>query len=458
MYHVRKVNLFVSLLCLAPFLATECFAQGSLKRDSRLSVRQTEVQVRNIKKMYSSEIDSLISRYRSWQYMGSDVLSNPYYSSLLGSPTLYHSTIHKMVGEIRPDLYDEDESSVATSRHIYDVVNATDNNLLTAYAHYPWFVCNEEVERGTLNVDKQIKESVKPEMSLTDRLKSKDSINNTIKVMPGDNFTIEVRKPNFWNFKTNFSFHYTQNYVSKNWYKGGESYNSLLASMTVEANFNNRQKLTFDNRLEMKLGFQTSHNDEKHKFKTNSDLIRLTNKLGFCAIKDWYYTIMLQSWTQFYRGYKANDTKVYSDFMSPFESMLSIGMDYKKVSKNNKFSITAAISPLALKVKYVDRSSLATSFGLSEGHHAKWEHGPNITMLYNWAMFKNVKWNGRIYFFTDYSKTQVEWENTFELTINKYLKTKLFLYPRFDDSRVRKEGESYFQFNELLSFGLDLSF
>ena len=42
--------------------------------------------------------------------------------------------------------------------------------------------------------------------------------------------------------------------------------------------------------------------------------------------------------------------------------------------------------------------------------------------------------------------------------INKYLKGSLFLYPRFDDSRARQEGETYFQFNELLSLGLDFTF
>lgn len=208
----------------------------------------------------------------------------------------------------------------------------------------------------------------------------------------------------------------------------------------------------------MKLGFQSSHNDDEHKYKTNSDLIRMTNKLGIRAVKHWYYTMMLQSWTQFYRGYKANDPKIYSDFMSPFESVLSIGMDYQYNTKNNKFRVNATLSPLALKLKYVGRPSLVTSFGINKGHHAKWEYGSNITINYNWNIVKNVSWAGRIYYFTDYSKSQIEWENTFNLTINKYLSARLFLYPRYDDSVNRKEGDSYFQFNELLSLGLNVNF
>ena len=167
---------------------------------------------------------------------------------------------------------------------------------------------------------------------------------------------------------------------------------------------------------------------------------------------------MLQSWTQFYPGYKANDPKVYSDFMSPFEALLSVGMKYNATTRNKKFSVNATLAPLSLKLKYVDRKGLATSFGISEGHQARWDWGPNITVNYTWNILNNVSWSSRIYYFTDYSKSQIEWENTFKFTINKYLKGSLFLYPRFDDSRARQEGETYFQFNELLSLGLDFTF
>ena len=164
---------------------------------------------------------------------------------------------------------------------------------------------------------------------------------------------------------------------------------------------------------------------------------------------------MLQSWTQFYRGYRSNDTKVYSDFMSPFENLFSIGMDYKFNCKN--FDMSAAISPIAANFKYVDRKNLATSFGVDKGKHSKLGYGSNITIKYNWNIIKNISCNGRIYYYTDYSKAQLEWESTFKMKFNKYLTTELFIFPRFDDSVRRKEGKSYIQFKEMLSFGLDIS-
>jgi hypothetical protein len=206
----------------------------------------------------------------------------------------------------------------------------------------------------------------------------------------------------------------------------------------------------------MKLGFLSSHGDEVHKFRTNADQLRMVNKLGLQATSHWYYTVMLQSWTQFYPGYHKNDSYVYSDFMSPFESVFSIGMDYKL--KLKKLNVEATLSPIACDWKYVDRKALASSYGIESGKHSDIGLGSNITVKYTWTMAKNISWSGRIYYYTNYEKVQLEWENTFNLAINKYLSTKLYLYPRFDDSVNRKEGDSYLQFNELLSFGLNMSF
>ena len=108
---------------------------------------------------------------------------------------------------------------------------------------------------------------------------------------------------------------------------------------------------------------------------------------------------------------------------------------------------------------FQDRLDLSTTYGLDEAHHTKWEYGSNITATLEWTLMTNVRWKSRFYYYTNYRKAQVEWENTFDLTINKYLTTQLFLYPRFDDSVKRKEGSNtYFQFKEYLSLGVKLNF
>lgn len=452
-YHFVRTFLGLAVvLCLAAEAHAQTWPSRYLSRRSRGVATASE----RVEARYAASLDSLTKFYRNWRYEGADTLANPYYISLFASPTLYKSAIDRTLARIDTS---ETVPMLPSSRHAYDVTASSDASLLQAYTLFPWLVAHEEAQTGTINVDREIREASNPEQTLTERFADDGRSQPATPLFgTGDNWGIVVRKPNFWTFKANVALQFTQNYVSDNWYKGGESQNAILASTIIDANYNNQQKVTFENRLEMKIGFQTAQNDEQHKYRTNSDLLRLTNKLGLRAVKNWYYTIMLQSWTQFYRGYKANDPQVYSDFMSPFESLLSIGMDYQLTTKNKKFAVSATLSPLALKLKYVDRLGLATSFGLDEGHHTLWNYGSNITVNYTWNIAKNISWGGRIYWFTDYSKTQLEWENTFRLGINRYLSAQLFLYPRFDDSVARKDGSSYFQFNELLSLGLSVDF
>lgn len=425
-------------------------AQGGHGKHAATNVPPTH-PTSSISQRYALKIDSV--QQRIYGRCNNDSTLSPYLISIIGSPAPYKAPMQRLFVPNGATQVHNDAPNI--SKHITSMLPLADVYLAEACIAYPQLAVDiPKAAELTNEVDDM---PITPELTLADK-QTNESTPNWLPSLNEDDLGIVVRKPNFWTFKTNFSLQFTQNYVSDNWYKGGESHNALLASTIIEANFNNQRKLTFDNKLEMKLGFQTSHNDEEHKYKTNSDLIRLTNKLGLRAVKHWYYTIMLQSWTQFYKGYKSNDRKVYSDFMSPFESLLSVGMDYQQNSRNNKFRISATLSPLALKLKYVARPSLITSFGLSEPHHSKWEYGSNVTINYTWNIVRNISWTGRIYYFTDYSSTQLEWENTFNLSINRYLSARVFLYPRYDDSRSRTNNQSDFEFNELLSLGLNLNF
>ena len=278
---------------------------------------------------------------------------------------------------------------------------------------------------------------------------------------------VEVKKPNFWTFKGDGFLQFLQNYVSGNWYKGGESNYSMLSSLTLEANYNNKSKWKWDNKLEMKLGFQTSPSDSVNKFKANEDLIRLTSKVGLQATKHWYYTLQLLAYTQFTRGLKANDKRTYSDFMSPFNLNVGIGVDYKMEWFNKKLTGTVNISPLAVNYRYVDRTIFMNGdtqqwfpsrHGLEADRHSLVDLGSQFTVDFTWKMAENISWKSRMYGFTSYKRVEYEWENTFSFQFNKYISSKLFIHPRFDDNRQRDDHHGYWMFKEFLSIGFNYAF
>lgn len=269
---------------------------------------------------------------------------------------------------------------------------------------------------------------------------------------------IIVKKPNFWKVSGDYYLQMLQNYVSSNWYKGGESNYSMVASVTMQANYNNKQKVKFDNKLEMKLGFQTSRGDTLHSFKTSEDLIRYTGKLGLQASKKWYYSLQLIAYTQFTRGYKSNDSFVYSDILSPLNVNVSIGMDYNVSWFNKKLTGTIQMAPLAYNFKYVGRKSLATRYGLKEGDHTLNDFGSEFTADLTWAFTNAIKWKSRLYGYTTYKRAELEWENTLSFQFNKYITSNLFVYPRFDDGAKRDEDHGYWQLKEYMSIGFAYSF
>lgn len=279
---------------------------------------------------------------------------------------------------------------------------------------------------------------------------------------------VEVKKPNFWTYKGDGFLQFLQNYVSGNWYKGGESNYSMLSALTLEANYDNKSKWKWDNKLELKLGFQTSPSDTINKFKTNEDLIRLTSKVGLQATKYWYYTLQFIGYTQFTRGLKANDRRTYSDFMSPFNLNLSLGMEYKMEWFNKRLTGTINISPLALNYRYVDRTIFInndgseiwfpTRHGIDPDKHHLLDFGSQFVIDYTWKLAENITWKSRMYGFTSYKRVEYEWENTFSFQFNKYISSKLFLHPRFDDNRARDDKHGYWMFKEFFSIGFNYGF
>ncbi len=331
-----------------------------------------------------------------------------------------------------------------------DNLTPVDDYLLHVYLQRPDLVSGTE---------KQIEKAgpVLAPRTITDRPEVEVEQTKPKEVMP-DVVDLVVLKPNFWSFSGDYYLQFLQNYISGNWYKGGQSNYSMVGSLTLKANYNNKQKLKWENTLEMKLGFQTSSGDSLHSLKTSEDLLRYTGKVGVQATKRWYYTFQMVASTQFMRNFATNSNYVYSDFMSPLNVNVSVGMDYNVNWLKGRLKGSVHLAPLAYNFKFVDRVALATRYGIEADHHALNDFGSQLTVDVTWNICNNISWRSRIYGYTTYERAEMEFENTFSFQFNRYIAAKFFVYPRFDDSRARDDHHGYWMFKEYTSLGFSYSF
>lgn len=270
-----------------------------------------------------------------------------------------------------------------------------------------------------------------------------------------------IMKPNFWKYSGSGKLQFTQHSVSDNWYTGGENTNALYSELNLSAKYDNKQGIEFENKLRLKLGFITAPSDTVHKYKTNSDEICFDSKLGIKAFKDLYYTISLEVKTQFFPNYRTNSDVMVSNFLSPLQLKFSIaGLDYKYSKKNKKMSVSILGSPLTYKHVYLKSNRIynPSSFGVESGRTTANTYGSELTAKLNWKISPNITWDSKFVYFTTYEKVQASWENTFDFKLNRYWSTTLFVHPRFDDGvTLTDDNRSYFQFKEMLTFGLSYS-
>ena len=356
--------------------------------------------------------------------------------------TFYHGVPHR--------LFSLD--SVSETRSL------ADRALMSMYLAHPEMVFDTDGRiRQNGDIEFKPQEPVKNDVVMTSQTEETPIIITTPADIPNSLDLVTVR-PNFWKYVGDYSLQFIQNYVSGNWYKGGTSSYAMIGAATIQLNYNDKEKVKWDNKLEMKLGMQSAQGDSLHDFKSTEDLIRLTSKLGIQASRKWYYTLQGIFSTQFTHGYKSNDPVVYSDFLSPLNVNLSLGMDYKINWLKGRLTGTVNISPLAGNMKYVDRLGLAQKYGIDEGHHTLWDLGSTFTTDVSWKFSPLISLKSRLYAYTTYHRTEVEWENTLTFQLSKFISTQLFVYPRFDDSAAQRDDTyGYFQLKEYWSLGFTFS-
>ena len=389
------------------------------------------------------------------------VESNSDYSKLFLPLTYYNSSIEqysrvdKALNEgasesaLMRSLLPLNEQAFATKDRIDAQVNGA---LLSAYINDPakvLFTENEINEGGIFEdrLEEQQEDLAKVTAEILD-----------VKVVPQEvteDAVSEISKPNWWKFSGNGSLQMSQNYISDNWYKGGESNVAGIATLQLKADYNDNEKVQWENLLDAKLGGASAPSDTLHDYLVTTDQLRLYSKFGLQAAKHWYYTIAAEAKTQFMHGYKSNNPKLLTAFLAPLDLNVSLGMDYKVERKNYKFSMM--IAPITWTMRYIGCDDVdETDYGLEAGKKTRHNIGSELLPSLTWKITKNISFESRLDYLTSYTWTRVDWENTLNLSVNKYLSTKIYVHARFDDSAAPLNGsDSYYQLNELFSFGIN---
>lgn len=274
--------------------------------------------------------------------------------------------------------------------------------------------------------------------------------------------TIEKYEPKRlnWVVKGEHSLQIAQNHISDNWYKGGNS--SFYVKSYQKFTFNyKKDKVTFNNMLEWKLGLQNSSGDTLRDVSINDDLIRTYSVFGYKAFNKWSYSTTLEIKTQIFNTYPENKTTLNAAFLAPLDINAGIGMTYtldKKFENHitKRVKLALNLSPISVNFRYIGNDKVdETKFKLEKGKKTKTDLGSlvNADLTFNFNSF--VTWTSRFKYFTDYESVVSELENKVDFSLNRYFSTSLYLYLRYDETSKKDDKLKYFQYNELLSFGLN---
>ena len=345
-------------------------------------------------------------------------------------------------------LDDSDSVVVAVRKGAKDYVRATAPELYAYHKSQLPSISELQVER--IQHDKRDK-----------LLLNLDSLNRS----KTSKLEVDLPEMSKWSKGAKFQVHASQNYISSNWYKGGESNMAATLYAMGYFNYDNRKGLQWDNKAEWKLGLYGMASDSLRWLRVNEDLLRLNSKLGYKAFKNFYYTAEWDFQTSLFNTYKSNTYIRTSGPFSPIRMSLSLGMDYKW-----KNYVSVFVSPLSYKLVYVadmsykegvlPEENIAYQVGITDGTRQSNQLGALIRTDFDYDFNESIGMEVHFSFFGNYvgkiKGVEVGCEVIGNFKINRFLSAKVSLYPRYDSTTIPADGgKPKMQFYELISLGFN---
>ena len=403
----------------------------------------------DVKSFFTARLDSLVAKFDTLAIDSTETeeYTNPAFVRMFVRPTLYRSVLGE---EFYKDIVFDGAAQGTRLGDDAERSRVIGGVLLNLYKNNPsrvWATEDElrkEITANDVNTQ-QISGIILPSIQ---PIEMPDNVQ-------GDLAT-KVVKPNYWRTSGGFGINYTQNFFSDNWHRGGENTKTMLVVANFKLKYDDKKKVQFENNLEAKLGFYTAPSDTVHSVKTNQDLLRFTSKLNYKGMKNFYYTVQAQVWTQFLPFYDANQTNYRSNFMAPFNANFSFGIDFKPTI--SKGSLSVYLAPLsAYNYRFVRYGDLAVAhYGIRKGRHHYEDFGTKLEVNATLKLLKNFTWKTRFYYYTTYARVEHDWENTFSFSFNKYISAEMFIHSRFDDKArsLRSDDYGYWQLYQNMMLGL----
>lgn len=395
---------------------------------------------------YNSKIDEAVSAAAVITDEDADE-ANPVYAKLFATPVLYNAVVDGAFA----GKDDEATSDIKAMDEEREVVIG--NVLMELYRTAPEKVKMTEAELRSEKIVSVSKIKVgAPELKFA-KLEIPDDVVGGMKTT--------VTKPNYWKFSGRTSLTFTQNFISENWYQGGESNYAMLATIDLDMNYDDKDRITWTNHFDLDLGFATTQADTLHSFRTNTDKLRLESTFGYKIVKSLDLAAKLKVESQMLPNYPVNTQDFISNCLAPLDANASIGFNYKPNLGN--FKLEVFVAPLsAYNFRYVHYDRLASSLGVNEDNgfnlgrgRARHDYGTQLVVTiptYQLTSFLDV-WS-RLEYYTNYSRAFFQWETKFNVALSKYFTASLMLNARFDDSVVEHQEWKFWQLKELFTLGV----
>ncbi len=254
-----------------------------------------------------------------------------------------------------------------------------------------------------------------------------------------------------WRKEATVMLQLTQNYVSKNWYAGGNSNFALLGLAQGQINYDNKKNITWENQAEWRMGFNTVEGDSLRKLNTNDDIFKIYSKLGIKAFGKFSYSVSAEFQTHFFNTWKENTETIKTGPITPIRLNLALGLDYKPLD-----GLSIVLSPLNYKMVYAHDTIRVpqTTFGIETGKKSLNEIGSSLRVDLAWKPVREIALDATFYLYTNYKRVELDLEVACNFIINRYFSARVMLHPRYDNTVILPDDErAKLQFKELLSIG-----